>query len=339
MHFEDVGVAGVAHVSPPVEVSSEALEDRLAPAYERAGLVPGRLAMMSGVSARRFWPEPVRPSFIATEAGAKVLARAEVERSSIGAIVFCGVCRDQLEPATANAVHAALGLSPDALVFDLSNACLGVMNGMALVANLVQSGQIEAGLVVSGEDGRPLVEQTVARLVADVELTRRSIKKDFASLTIGSGGAAVLLRRRQDGDPRLVGEVHGAATEHHVLCVGGEAGSSQLSMATDAEALLEAGLELAGRTWDRFVSNFGGNWDRIVTHQVGRAHHQRLLQSLGLEEERAATSFESFGNVGSVSVPLTWSLAEERGFVGPEHKLALLGIGSGLNCMMMGVEP
>ncbi|MEM1026015.1 MAG: 3-oxoacyl-ACP synthase III [Myxococcota bacterium] len=339
MRFDQVGVAGVAHVTPPVEVSSEAIEDRLAPAYERAGLVPGRLAMMSGVEARRFWPGPVRPSVIAAEAGEKVLQQADVDREAVGAVVFCGVCRDQLEPATANAVHAALGLSSEALVFDLSNACLGVMNGMALVANLIHSRQIQSALVLAGEDGRPLVEQTVDRLVADETLSRKTIKKDFASLTIGSGAAAVLLRRRESGDPQLVGEVHGAATEHHVLCVGGEAGESELSMATDAEALLEAGLELAAGTWDRFASTFGGDWDRIVTHQVGRAHHHRLLDCLGLDGERAATSYQSHGNVGSVSVPLTWSLASQQGFVAKNHRLALLGIGSGLNCMMMGVEP
>ncbi len=339
MRFEDVGVAGVAHVEPPVEVSSEALEDRLAPAYARAGLVPGRLRMMSGVGARRFWETPVRPSIIATEAGERVLRRSDVDPSSIGALVFCGVCRDQLEPATANAVHAALGLSPEAMVFDLSNACLGIMNGMAVVANLIQSGQIEAGLVVAGEDGRPLVDQTVARLLADEQLTRKSIKKDFASLTIGSGAAAVLLRRHAPKDPRLVGEVHRTASEHHVLCVGGQAGQAELSMATDAEALLEAGLELAARTWDRFASQVGPEWDRVVTHQVGRAHHQRLLETLGLDEASAATSFERYGNVGSVSVPLTWSLARDEGFVEGVHRVALLGIGSGLNCMMMGIEP
>jgi len=339
VRFEDVGIAGVAHVEPPVEVSSEALEDRLAPAYERAGLVQGRLRMMSGVEARRFWETPVRPSAIATEAGAQVLNASGADPQTVGAVVFCGVCRDQLEPATANAVHAALRLSPEAMIFDLSNACLGVMNGMAVVGNLIQSGQIEAGLVVAGEDGRPLVDQTVARLVADASLTRKRIKKDFASLTIGSGAAAVLLRRRAPGDPRLVGEVHGAATEHHVLCVGGEAGQAELSMATDAEALLEAGLVLASQTWDRFASQFGGTWDRIVTHQVGRTHHQRLLQTLDLDPETAATSFERFGNVGSVSVPLTWSLARDRGFLENTHRLALLGIGSGLNCMMMGIEP
>lgn len=337
MRFQRVGIAAVAYEAPPEVVTSEAIEDELRDLYDRVGLVPGRIELMTGIRERRFWPGPVRPSSIAIHAGRKALDTAEVSPASVGALVFSSVCRDQLEPASAHAVHHALGLAPDAYVFDVSNACLGVMNGMHLVASLIELGQIEAGLVVAGEDGRPLVRATVERLARDPDVTRKSIKLDFASLTIGSGAAAVLLRRRdpESAGPALLGGVTRVASEHHDLCVGGVADGGALSMATDAEMLLESGLDLARATFADFLKGPAGDGlDRVVTHQVGRAHHRRLLEGLALDPAVAFTTYETFGNVGSVSVPLTLARAVEADFVQPGHRVGLLGIGSGLACMM-----
>jgi 3-oxoacyl-[acyl-carrier-protein] synthase-3 len=41
--------------------------------------------------------------------------------------------------------------------------------------------------------------------------------------------------------------------------------------------------------------------------------------------------------MGSVSLPITMALSIEAGHVQRAEKLALLGIGSGLNCLMLGV--
>ena len=42
--------------------------------------------------------------------------------------------------------------------------------------------------------------------------------------------------------------------------------------------------------------------------------------------------------MGTVSLPLTAALAEDREFLEPGDRVAFLGIGSGLNCMMLGLE-
>ena len=49
----------------------------------------------------------------------------------------------------------------ECMVYDVSNACLGLMNGIVQVANMIELGQIRAGLVVGTENGRPLVENTI----------------------------------------------------------------------------------------------------------------------------------------------------------------------------------
>ena len=50
--------------------------------------------------------------------------------------------------------------------FDLSNACLGFVNGMQLAATMIDAGQIEYALVVDGEGSRRTQELTLERLAA-----------------------------------------------------------------------------------------------------------------------------------------------------------------------------
>ncbi len=340
MRFADVRIEGLAHVLPPEVVTSLELEQRLAPVYERLRLRAGRLELMTGIRERRFFPAGMPPSEGAAAAGARALAG--FDRARVGCLVHAAVCRDFLEPATACVVHRALGLPPECQVFDLSNACLGVANGMAVVGGMIERGEIEAGLVVSAESGRALVEQTIQDALADQGLDRERFKLAFASLTIGAGAAAVLLARA-DGRPgrRLLGGAARADSSHLDLCRGDADGRAGPLMSTDSEALLQAGNALAARTYAAFLEELGwqrADVDRCVTHQVGSAHRRLLLQTLELDPGADFPTVETLGNAGSASLPLSFSLAVEAGHVRPGQRVALLGIGSGLNCMMLGVQ-
>jgi acyl-CoA:acyl-CoA alkyltransferase len=352
MRFSKVAIAGLGYELPPMVLSSSDIEERLAPVYERIGLVPGRLEMMTGIRERRYWPSNITPSEAAWRAALDALEKSKVPQKKIGCIVHASVCRDFLEPATANVVHERLGLPDRCQVLDVSNACLGVLNGMLLVANAIELGQIEAGIVVAGEIGRGLVEATIEKLLADETLTRKSIKPAIASLTIGSGSVAVVLANSSlvGGDRgRIFGATVRAATEHNQLCRGGGTGSidigvgatSTLDMATDAEALLEAGIVLARANFTDFLAELSwtaDSLDRVLTHQVGRAHQKALFDALELDEQRSFITYDFLGNVGSVSLPVTLALATEANFVRPADRVALLGIGSGLSSVMMGIE-
>ncbi len=344
MRFEHVRIAAFAHALPEQVTTSLELEERLAPVYDRMRLRPGRLELMSGIRERRFWPPQTRPSDVAARAGQAALEKAGVDRAKIGCLIHASVCRDFLEPATATVVHRQLGLADACTVFDLSNACLGVANGMMLVAGMIERGEIEAGLIVAGEDGRALVDETIRAALADSKLSREGFKAAFASLTIGSGAAAVLLEREGPQDERraLRGGAVLSATEHNVLCQGDRVAEGQgLSMATDSEALLQAGNALAARTWKRFLTELDWTPDsveRVITHQVGSAHRRLLLETLELDAAIDFPTVETLGNIGSVSLPLSFSMADDAGFLGHDQRIALLGIGSGLNCMMLGVD-
>lgn len=343
MRFEHVRLEAFGYALPEQAVSSSALEDRIAPLYERLNLSIGRLELMSGIRERRFWPEGTRPSTVAARAGADALEKSGIAPERVGCLIHAAVCRDFLEPATASVVHSALGLSPTCQAFDLSNACLGFANAMMVIGGMLERGDIEVGLVVAGEDGRPLVDETLRMLAEDTSVGKLEVKRAYASLTIGSGAAALVMTRADvaTSSRRLLGGTSLAATEHHALCAGDRTESGGLLMETDSEALLIAGNALAARTFEAFLGEHEWTRDdvqRVITHQVGAAHRRLLFETLELETARDFPTYSTLGNIGSVSLPITFALAEEAGFLQTGDQIAMLGIGSGLHCSMLAIE-
>ena len=343
LHYSHVCLDTFGYALPPRVLSSEDIENRLATVYQRLRLPPGRLELMSGIRERRLWPKGTRPSTAATLAGRKVLDSADIDPSSIQCLIFTSVSRDMMEPATASFVHDQLGLPSSALIFDISNACLGFLDGMVMLANMIELGQVENGLIVSGETAEELLESTMVGLIQDTTLSRKTIKPAFASLTIGSGAVALYMRRTRDNEdrPRLVHGAWQANTEHSDLCHGGQSGENTVLMATNSEELLHRGVETAQMTWDTFSAQPGwraADIDRFFCHQVGSAHAKLLFERLGLDPEKNFETLAILGNVGSVSAPITMAMAMEQELFRPGQKGALLGIGSGINCLMLGVE-
>ena len=345
MLYSKVTIAAMGYELAPNVVSSDDLEAKLQPVYRKLHLQPGQLEALTGISERRFWDPQFRLSNGAVHAGAKALKTAGLDAGQIGMLVYAGVCRENLEPATACAVAHGLGVPADAQIYDLSNACLGVLNGMVQVANAIELGQIQAGLVVSCESARQIVETTIDRLLAahDMEI----FKETIATLTGGSGAVAVVLCANglTAGGHRLIGGVTRNATEHHRLCTWGPDTGIPASglhvMRTDSVGVLKHGVILGVETFRAFRQALGwgeGKPDKVICHQVGSAHQRTILESIGIDESKDFTTYRFLGNIGTVSLPITAAIADERGFLQSGDRVGFLGIGSGLNCIMLGVE-
>ncbi|MEA1949986.1 MAG: 3-oxoacyl-ACP synthase III, partial [Planctomycetota bacterium] len=287
MKYENVYIESINYSVPDEIVTSDEIESRLEPLYTRLRLPEGRLELMTGIRQRRFWPAGMLPGEKSIETGEKAIRQSGIDRSRIGALVHGSVCRDYLEPATAAGVHHGLGLDKNCQLYDVSNACLGLINGMVQVANMIELGQIEAGLVVGTESSRGLVETTIRQLNADTSLTRTKIKLAVASMTIGSGSAAVLLTNRdlsRSGN-RLLGGVARANTDFCHLCRSDRDQSADADMSplmwTDSETLMQEGVKTAQAAFEDFLDEL--DWtrddiDRTFCHQVGRAHRKLTFE-------------------------------------------------------------
>ncbi len=344
MRFSKVYLEAIGYELPPVVVTSQELEGRLQPVYQALRLSEGQLEALTGVHERRWWQPGFPVSQGAALAARKALEQSNVRPQDLEVLIYAAVCREQFEPATACRVAAALGAQPD-VVFDLSNACLGVLNGIVEIANRIELGQIRAGMVVSCETAREINDAMIEAMLRTRDMA--TFKTSVATLTGGSGAVAVIVTDgsfEREPRRRLLGGTTAAAPQHYGLCRWGidtMLSAAQQFMSTDSVAVLKYGVELGLRTWSAFLKRLG--WasemvDKIICHQVGSSHRDLILKTLGVSPAKEYSTYSFLGNMGTVSLPLTAALAEEREFLLPGDRVGFLGIGSGLNCLMLGVD-
>ena len=415
MRYSRVFIDSIGYELPPVVVTTAELEARLQPLYQALHMPDSQLEALTGIRERRWW-EPGYPLSQGASEAAQGAGPADVTPHDVDVLIYAGVCREQFEPATACRVAANLGVGNAAAVYDISNACLGVLNGMIDVANRIELGQVKAGLVVSCETC-PRDQRHHDR--ADESRAEHGCVQDRPGHHDGRFRRG---RRAADGRfvhragrRRLLGGVSQAAPEHHGLCRWGlehfvpraavpaaareraemmrtvearilHAIHQRLEsvmpaacaarralfagilhqnlegmlpstvshkieavlptiltpvMTTDSISVLKHGVALGLNTWSSFLGKLG--WvkdqiDKVICHQVGPSHRDAILQTLGIPRTKDFCTYEYLGNMGTVSLPLTAALAEEREFLQPGDRVGLLGIGSGLNCLMLGIH-
>lgn len=335
LFFNNVAIEAVEYVLPETVVLSSEIESRLSAVLSRAGMKPGVLQGLTGIRERRFWHPDQQASDVATLAAEKVLSKAGISRDRIDVLISTSVSKDYIEPSVASLVHGNLGLSGNCLNYDVGNACLGFMNAMASVGLMIDAGFVDYGLIVDGENSRDVVEATLDRLCKP-EATPADFRDQFATLTLGSGAVAMIVCRSELSTQghQLNGAVTRAATRHSRLCLG-----QRDKMTADASKVMLFGVDLARETWDLACASLA-NWsdeeiDVYIPHQVSQRNMDVLNARLGLTPEKHHLNFPTLGNIGPAAVPITLAQASESGRARPGNHVALMGIGSGLNCSMM----
>ncbi len=338
MKYTKVFIDAIGYELGPNVVTSSELEKRILPMLDSLHIPPGQLETLTGIRERRWWNQGFPLSEGAASAGRKALEQADLNAADLGALVYAGVCREHSEPATAAAVADKLGVNPSTAVFDISNACLGVLNGILDIANRIELGQIKAGMVVSCESSREINDSMIASMLVDRSFD--NFRLSLATLTGGSGAVAVVLTDGSFGGPhkkhKLLGGVYRSACEHNKLCIW-----HRDHMSTDATAVLKYGVALGQQTWKDLLAelNVGAeDFGKVICHQVGGAHKKNVLNALGIPEAKDFSTYEYLGNMGTVALPAAAAIADEREFLAAGDTVAFLGIGSGLNTIMLGVK-
>ncbi|WP_298576745.1 3-oxoacyl-ACP synthase III [uncultured Luteimonas sp.] len=333
MLFQHVAIAGLAHIDAPRRLSSAEINERLRPTLDRLGIRIDVLGEVAGIHSRYLWEDDVQASDVATLAGVKALADAGIDPDKVGLLVNTSVSRDYLEPSTASIVSGNLGLPDTCQNFDVANACLAFINGMDIASRMIERGEIDYALIVDGETADLAYEKTLERLTS-ADATEEQFRNELATLTLGSGAAAMVLARAElaPGAPRYRGGVTRAATEWNKLCRGNLDG-----MVTDTRMLLIEGIKLSQKTFGAAKQALG--WvaeelDQFVIHQVSKVHTAAFTKAIGIDPKKVLTIFGEHGNIGPASVPIVLSKLREMGRLKKGDRVALLGIGSGLNCSM-----
>ena len=333
MLFKNVSIAGLAHIDAPHTLTSKEINERLQPTLDRLGIRTDVLGDIAGIHARRLWDADMLASDAATLAARKALEDAGIGADKVGLLVNTSVSRDYLEPSTASIVSGNLGVSDQCMTFDVANACLAFINGMDIAARMLERGEIDYALIVDGETANLVYEKTLERMALP-GVTADDFRNEMAALTLGCGAAAMVMARTElvPDAPRYRGGVTRSATEWNQLCRG-----NLDRMVTDTRMLLIEGIKLAQKTFLAAREALG--WaveelDQFVIHQVSQPHTAAFIKNFGIDPKKVMTIFGEHGNIGPASVPIVLSKLKELGRLKKGDRIALLGIGSGLNCSM-----
>jgi 3-oxoacyl-[acyl-carrier-protein] synthase-3 len=335
MLSSNITIEGLEYVMPEQIITSEQIEEEISDTMHRLKLPKGLLKSLTGIKERRIWPDNTTANEAGVKAASKVIKTTSIKKEEIGCIINTSVSRNYIEPSVACLIHQDVGLSPECQNFDISNACLGFITAMQILMPMIESGQIKYGLIVNGETSGKILKTTVNELKKR-NVTSEIYRRHFAALTLGSGAVAMILGHKNYSKTNhlINGIVNLSDTRHSRLCLG-----HIDSMVADSTLIMKQGIKLASKTWNIAKSRLP-NWNDenihlYIPHQVSSTNIQELSQTLGLKLEKQHLNYMDYGNIGPASVPITLKMAEENQRITQGDHVALLGIGSGLNCSMM----
>lgn len=347
--FGNVCIEALALFLPEVRVSSAELEDRIAPLYQRLNIPFGTLEKLSGVASRHLWEKFYAPSSGATEVAKMALERSGIDRREIKALFNCSVTRDYFEPATACLVAQNLGIAEQSMVLDITNACIGVSDGIVLLSNMIESGVVKAGLLVASENITGILEASIAKIQNSEQLNRDQLLKILPTFTLGCGAVAIILCHSSIAtkNHRILASISRSATQHADLCVGDgdycmfQEEEPNPLMYTDSSKLIPAAAKLGARAWgdlSEFIGWSRKEVDHIFCHQVGKQVNASFYKTMGLDMEKEFTVYEQLGNLVSASMPAAFIRGAEEKGMRPGDKVVLTAFGSGLNAIFTAIE-
>jgi len=274
---------------------------------------------------------------LAVGAARKALAMSRYAAEDLDAVVCTSISKHDrpdefsFEPATAVTVRREIG-ARKALVFDVVNACAGLLNGIWVLQGLIRSGAIRCGMVVSGEQNMPLA-RTAAREV------RHSLDRQLAALTLGDCGAAVIVDASPDETHGFhwLDLVTGARHDHFCYSKPSSRGSGGV-LITKAR-----GLQVEGnRNFPAYLKQAldGTGWDlndvhHVIPHQVStRAIRQGIkavAKYMGCElPDVFLCHADTYGNTTTASHALALHDFILRGRIGNGQNVLLVSGASGI---------
>ena len=233
-----------------------------------------------------------------------------------------------------------------------------MLNGIVDIANRIELGQVRAGLVVSCETAREINDMMIERPArATASMERVQDLAGHADRRLRGGGragdrrlvraraAAPAARRRDPGGPAAPRPVPLGPDDRRRPWATPSASSvlhaARQFMSTDSVAVLKYGVELGLRTWKAFLTpaRLGGRQvDKVICHQVGAGHRDAILKALGIAPEKDFSHLRVPGQHRHRVAAADRRPGRGARVPPPGDRVGFLGIGSGLNCLMLGVE-
>lgn len=287
-----------------------------------------------GIIERRMSEDTARPSELAIPAAQKALDNCpEVDPAKIGLVVFCGIERDQPEPATAHVIQNALGLKADN-VFDVANACLGFVDGVKIASKYITADVVEYALVVTGEVSTRVLRSFVEQLKSGVDLEKAN--RLIGGLSVGDAGGAVVMGLSETAGFEIFNNKTDSSHIDKCIYRVREDGSidGQMLMAR----ILAQGIKMHKNAINNTLHDLGWEkFDWVLSHQTGRRNFEAFAKMRGVNPKKMIKTYEHYGNTTTATLPLGWEILSNNASVLPGDKIGGLFAGSGLATCQFGL--
>lgn len=334
-------ILGVAHTLPSARLDLDwvlAKLDRenaatLAPA-DRARLLTqaAEFLEMAGSETRYQLGPSERPIDLVRDATERALAASGVAANDVDFVIYAGVARGWLEPATAHAVQAAAGLAR-ATCFDVLDGCASWLRALHVARGFLRAGDYRCGLIVNAECGFTEFGRWQFSSVEEFE-------SYAATYTIGEAATATVVGDADAPDDfyftfRSLGDAYD-------LCMIPLAGASGFmpSRATAVHAtpkffsesreLMTRAIKLIGETFHADPVLPTREYDISFGHEASEKATAAVTRILRQRAERHFAIHRDYGNTVSASVPLAMSLALAAGRLQRGHQVLIVMAASGI---------
>ena len=181
---------------PPQIVTSSELFNEIQ-SESRYGIDVNWMSDTMGIEERRMACSSLKPSDLAIPAAEDALKKASgINLQDIDLVIFCGIERDQPEPATAHTIQNALGLNAR-YAYDMANACFGFIDAMHIATNYINCGIVKYALVVTGEVPTRVLKAAVDLLKSGVDI--KTARNVIGALSVGDAGGAAIIGATENG--------------------------------------------------------------------------------------------------------------------------------------------
>ncbi|WP_156685540.1 3-oxoacyl-ACP synthase III family protein [Mycobacterium sp. Marseille-P9652] len=295
------------------------------------------LEKLTGIRERRISVGDEDSYTLATSAALDALAVASQDPASLDVVISCSITKFRggltqwLEPTMSSAIARGIG-ADNAMTFDVSNACAGMLTGVNILNNWIRQGAVERGLVVSGEYISQLSDNAARHI-------RNIMSKELACLTLGDAGAALVLERAPAGSAgiRLAGFT--TVADYSRLCLAYPQGHDPgARMFTDARGIHKAAMANTPILLSEVLDTVGislHDIDHVITHQTSaraiRKGMARITEAFGDSPRHdAVITVDRYGNTASTTHTVALVEELEAGHIRPGETIALIALASGL---------
>ncbi|MFI7406009.1 3-oxoacyl-ACP synthase III family protein [Streptomyces sp. NPDC049541] len=294
---------------------------------------PSLLEDITGVRGVHTCEPGVCASDLAAAAARKALEDAGMTIDAVDLLLFAATSQDMIEPSTSHMVAAKLGATCP--VFDVTNACVSVLNAMEVATAFIATRRYRTVLIACGEVGSMVTRWHVP--------DHEALLRAMPGYTVSDAGAAMLLTAGPAGDnaPGVLTLRFTAESTAWNACTVSGGGSVHPRSLDDEHVTIRLNGDLLRTAAVEGLTFLHQSAERemeavrssafIAVHQIGMPQFQEMVDKLALPADRCMPAVAEHGNCAAASLPLQLVKAQEADRVEPGDTVAMLGLASGMS--------